>query len=119
MASVVLWPPQVSGADSTRAGWPGSNGSTMGTNGAMAAAGATSDTGKLRGADVSGHDHGSGGAETRRASTATAPVGPQMRGLRSRAPMVSPRSQARRDRDSMAPAMASRSAGGWPRAPDR
>src|SRR5215467_807126 len=38
MASVVLWPPQVSGADSTRAGWPGSNGSTMGTNEATAGA---------------------------------------------------------------------------------
>src|SRR5512146_3222740 len=37
MASVVLWPPQVSGVGATRAGWPGSNGSTMGTNGAMAA----------------------------------------------------------------------------------
>jgi len=37
MASVVAWPPQVSGAGTTRAGWPGSNGSTMLTNGVMAA----------------------------------------------------------------------------------
>src|SRR6476661_3108997 len=37
MASVLPWPPQLAGAVSTRAGWPGSNGSTMGTNGVIAA----------------------------------------------------------------------------------
>src|SRR5947209_2874585 len=37
MASVVRWLPQLSGAVSTRAGCPGSNGSTMLTNGATAA----------------------------------------------------------------------------------
>src|SRR5579859_1189364 len=38
MTSVLPWP-QLAGAVSVRAGWPGSNGSTMATNGAAAAAG--------------------------------------------------------------------------------
>src|SRR5580658_1370487 len=36
MASVLDWLPQLAGADWTRAGCPGSNGSTMGTNDAAA-----------------------------------------------------------------------------------
>src|ERR1700728_1698219 len=41
MARVVLWLPQLAGAGTLRAGWPGSNGSTIGMNaaaGAVAAA---------------------------------------------------------------------------------
>ena len=38
MASVVDWPPQLAGAASALAGWPGSNGSMMLMNGGAAEA---------------------------------------------------------------------------------
>src|SRR5271170_2309251 len=56
---------------------------------------------------------------TARTSAATAPEGLQMSGLMSSASRRSPRSQASSDRPAMAPAIASRSAGRWPRAPGR
>ncbi len=57
------------------------------------------------------------GRMTARTSAATAPDGPQMSGLMSSASRRSPRSAASSDRPVMASAIASRSAGRWPRAP--